>query len=417
MSNVSPSSTDLIVARRSRPSNKRSGSVSERTTKTPAGGKTNNKRRYSESESIDREVNKRLKMNVQEQKIADSVKEGMKEMMTTVIRKEFTEILDKRLEKMETDVRTLGERMDKIEEQQTEENMVQLAEQIEDNVCKKLNSRIDASMNASAGLYLKQLIAESEKNLIIIGWKGTAGMTPQQHIVELAKKIDLQEDQLKNMHINKAYRLGKVNEKLPEDGRPIFASFSSINSRNLFFENARNLPRSCRVEIDVPTPYRQIHQSLKEEAKKQRDFMDLKTKISFNGNALTLFIRKSKEEAWGIWKEVTPTAETLQKLTNKNTTTAETLGKKAHRPSAEETEKANKMIRIFNMPEESVGEVHEMMRSVLTSPQSRKLKNVTYKKGAIFVLCDDKKSAREICKKCNDNKVTFKGRQLEFKTL
>ena len=124
MSNASPSSSDLTVVRCSRPINKRSVSVSEKTSKTPASGKPGTKRRNSESESVDREVNKRQKMNVQEQKIAESVKaglkeslentlkEGMKEMMTSVIRKEFTELLDKRLEKMETEVQTMGERMD-----------------------------------------------------------------------------------------------------------------------------------------------------------------------------------------------------------------------------------------------------------------------------------------------------------------
>ena len=401
------------IARCSRPVYRRSVSVSEDKDKTPRQGiKTSLKRRYSDSESLDRGA-KKPKMNAKQQEIVEAVQTNMKADMREIMTEVIQDQLGKRLDKMDTDMKAMGTRLDKIEEQNTEESREQLANQIEDKVCK----RMDSKMNVSVTLYLKQQISDSERNLIITGWQGTDGKTPQEHTIELAKKIEIPEAKINSMHIVKSYRLGKKKEEATREGRPLFASFNNIGSRNLFFEHARNLPKGSRIDIDVPAIYRPGHKKLQEEAKRQRDFLELKTRIAFNGTNLTLFARKQKEEAWGIVKEFTPTIEMLQKAINKNSTTAETVGKKPHTPSAEETEKASKLIRIFNMPETAVGDVHATLGKVLSASMKKKLRNVLVRKSVLYIQCEDKKAAKEICKTCSESKLEYEGRKLEFSTM
>ena len=394
------------IARCSRPVYRRSVSVSEDKNKTSL------KRRYSDSESLDRGA-KKPKMTAKQQEIVETVQKNMKADMREIMTEVIQDQLGQRLDRMDTDMKAMGTRLDKIEEQNTEESREQLANQIEDKVCK----RMDSKMNVSVTLYLKQQISDSERNLIITGWQGTDGKTPQEHTMELAKKIEIPEARRSSMHIVKSYRLGKKKEEATREGRPLFASFSNIGSRNLFFEQARNLPKGCRIDIDVPAIYRPGHKKLQEEAKRQRDFLEVKTRIAFNGTNLTLFARKQKDEAWGIVKEFTPTMEMLQKATSKNSTTAETVGKKPHTPSAEETEKASKLIRIFNMPEEAQGDVHATLGKVLSTSMKKKLKNVMVRKSVLYVQCEDKKAAKEICKTCSESKLEYEGRKLEFSTM
>ena len=423
----------------------RKSKVSEQITpsQSTAEGQTRRttKRRYSNS--VERPDSKRAKMNESENRIAskvqehlkDSIKETLREAAAEAFRAETTEFnkareaaaeafkaeaseLNKAVNRMtemskamESRFGSLETRLGTIEEESTADKII---EKVSGHIETLVENKIDEKNDTSTMLHLRNIISETERNVIIIGY--ASDKQPMQIWQEIAEKMKIPKEKMETIHITKAHRLGKRKEK-GDDVRPLLIALQSISMKMTLFEHARNLPKGVRIESDIPTVYRVGHAELRKEAKKQRDFHKRKTRISFNAVTLTLSIRESSDEAWMIYREHIPSAETIRKSTIKNTTTAEMQGKKVYRPSPEAEEIGNRLIRIYNMPEGSSDKVQEVVCGVLkSSPLKKKLRNVSVRNNAMYLECQNREAAVEICKECQKSKVVFEGKNLEFST-
>ena len=371
------------------------------------------KRRFSENFTEPVAVpQKRLRMNKEDMDyIVSQIKtEGVKIVMSKEDKQEIVagisaevkEDLSNRMDKLET-------RLEKVEAgggALSDEARETLKEDIRQQISKEMQTSIQAGMD----LNLLQQVNETEKNLLVFGYKCDA---LQQGLFELGEMMKIPAEKMATIKIVQAFRLGKPKSK--DDIKPICYKLSSAYNRNTLMEYSKNLPKGIRFDIDAPTVYRKIHEDMKATARDFREFENLKTSIRFNQQALTLRIRQNNDEQWCIADEQVPSAELIRKTTIKGTKSGG--GPKPHIPDPEQRERSMRTIRIGNIKEEHVQQVHTLVGDVVKSPLKKMMSTVSYKKNAAHLLCTDMQSANEIQKLCSAANMELDGKKLTFRVF
>ena len=283
-------------------------------------------------------------------------------------------------------------------------------ETLKSDICQQVSTEMQTNIRAGMDLNLMQQVNESEKNILVFGYKCEA---LQQGLFDLGKLMKIPEEKMSTIRIVQAFRLGKPKSK--DDVKPICYKLGSAYNRNTLMEYSKNLPEGVRFDIDTPLVYRKIHEDLKAAARDYREFENLKTSIRFNQHALTLRIRQNNDEQWCIADEQVPSADAIRKATIKGT--QQGGGQKPHIPDPEQREKSTRTVRIGNIKEEHVQQVHTLVGDVVKSPLSKSMGPVAYKKNAAHLLCTDTQSAIEIQKLCSAANMELDGKRLTFRVF
>ena len=346
---------------------------------------------------------KKIKMSEHE-KIGAMVIKQMKEelasseeRMMTNFTKAMNDAFSERIEKVES-------KMDSIVEVANEdrEHMSELEGRI-----KAVENKVQRSVSAGLEFSLLHQVNETEKNIIVIGLKAE---NLKDGLKELSKIMQIPEEKFAEIQINQAFRLGKPTKE--GEVKPICYKLGNASQKFLFFEYSRNLPKGIRIDIDSPLAYRTGHRIMKDTAKHLRNFEGLKTMIKFNNHVLTLRVRNTKDEKWAIYEEFVPSADTARNVTMKNA--AMEGGKNVYIPNGPKREKTLRTLRIGNIEEKDLSEVHSVLSEIIKSPLKKKLGTVSYKNGAVHLIVADRESLIEVHKKCTSQEINLDGKKLYF---
>ena len=313
--------------------------------------------------------------------------------------------IQKSVDGIRTDMASISDRVKALEDREGEGY-----EKMKEELKAELMEEIDKKGDLGYQLHLQQEIARHAPNLIVVG---LGGGEPRAALKALAKEMKIPQDRIDSIQFRKEYKLGKQqdNKKPP----PICFQFGSIDDRQVFFDNAKNLPKDSEVyfDKDVPLVYRKQYKKYKQKAKKERDFLDRYTRIGFTGHVMQLKVRDKPEEGWVILHEYSPKQSYYKSIMTGKGNKAEG-GEIPPRLNNKKVDSARKMIRVINYPEKEVTNLSEDVKKVIGSPLAKKVKNCYSKKRVATMICADAASAKEIKKALQKSAATLRGQKCFF---
>ena len=331
------------------------------------------------------------------------------------MRKEFFDPMDvkqdaikKEVEGMRNDMDNVMDRVKALEDREGE-GYARMKEELKS----ELLEEIDKKGELGYQLHLQQEIAKYAPNIIV---SGLGSGEPIAALKEVASVMKIPVDKIEAINIKKVFPLGKQQENRKPP--PKCFVLGSIEDRQLFFDHAKNLPKESNVyfDKDVPLSYRSQYKKYKQKAKKERDFLDRHTRISFVGHIMQLKVRDSPNESWTILHEYYPSQKYYKSLMSGKGNKVEG-GELPPRLDNSKVDTAKKMIRVINYPESEITHLNEEVRKVIGSPLAKKVTSCFAKRKVATISCADTEATKAIKKALVKAAPKLRGKLVFYETL
>ena len=336
--------------------------------------------------------------------------EDIVQIVTTTINKAF----DEREKTMENKiVSQIDTKFSTLKTEIKGELRAELAGSLTEDIKHEIEGKMKKEISTSFQLCLAAMVEKTERNLLVSGIKHNAD--PRIVMRKIGADNGMTEEQLNDARIQRWYPIrqgGTVepnnsSSKTPQT-RTIICVFSSNFFRNQYLEHAPPASSGIRFEIDCPPPYRRAFKDMKKEARKQREFTGVKTKIRLLHHVLVHKIRGATNQSWTIHKEFVPTPDQV-----KNSMYRGNEAEGGNQPcilDATTTEQAKRVLRVGNYPIDRKDDLPEFLRDRVDPPANERMRSVTVKRGTIHLLCDDEETVKILHDHITNSKIQIEGK-------
>ena len=286
---------------------------------------------------------------------------------------------DKRLDKMEIDLKCMKESID----------VGQITKEVREEVARCSDSKTTSAHK----LYLAGQVEKAATNLII---HGMTIKDPLTDVESLISQIGIPSGSTPK--IKSAYSLRNVKNNIGS----VHVSFETSFIRNDVLRYAKNLPSGISFEKDIPPAYRRKNKAFKRQAYKLRKWHGAVTTITFLHHLMQLKYRdpgvdsNGKPKSWVIYDEFFPDVD--ETLRNQNVGPA-SEGSPSKAISKALIEKAGRTFCIPNLKNLSKADTENLIAKIGTNFVEL-VEEIIVKDHFTLVRCKEEGSVEKVVNEC-----------------